>query len=93
MASARGDGLKLDVAALLLEVAELVGQDGRSDLDELAGDGTHQVLAIALFHEVGVLLAAGVAAADEGQCQQRAHGENGHQRSDLLAHFHVDFLS
>ena len=52
------DGLELDVAALLLEVAKLIGENGRGNLDELAGDGAYQMLAIALFHEIVVAVLA-----------------------------------
>ena len=70
-----GDGLELDVAPFLFEVAELIGQDSGGDLDQLAGDGADKVLALALAHECFFLrlfaaVGSGVAtAAGESACR------------------------
>lgn len=76
-----GDGLELDVATLFLEIAKLVGENRRGDLDELASDSAHEMLALALAHEGfflglllrGIIFLLGARAAGQGASGHRGH--------------------
>ena len=82
------DLLELHIAALFVEVAQLVGHDGGGDLDELARHAAHEVLALALGQVVlgrlvgrplGLRLGLGRLAAAAGKAEAQ-HGSRRHAR-------------